>query len=440
MAIVRNYGASTSGPLTIMPDFSGISFTDRNADARAELATHNPNETALTEAQRREEEWKNDPTNFMKEQPDFYKGIGYHDETTTLPTYAQQAAALNSVAPRQQDTAQFLVKMAPEQTASVFKSVGLDDNSAQAAAQIISSKDWSNVKEQDLPGELGKLIPSLDSKALDTLGQAMFSRKMEKRTAGVDLFGSGYTQNVQDAEPGKFGIKGGDADHNNVDYKKFTVYDPNKGIGFTGGFVPEPTKRDWMGDLVLSGLMAGVGLVVAPLAANAAVSAFPSLGTVGYAGAIVPGTTATVIGGATAGALTGGLNSDAHGGTFAKGAKSGGILGGIGGLGTPSITGNRMVDSGISGAVRGGIGSKLGGGDVSTGIIAGGLSGAVSPLVRSVVPGAAGNMVNGYVNTAIRASIGDSTPSVTPSVTQPVTEPSLTGPIDLNTTRRIVRR
>lgn len=348
------------------------------------------------------------------------------DNGDSNTAYAEPARARN------QDVAQFLTKMDAKQTAALFKDAGLDDAQASSFSSWIASQDWNGVKEGDIQAKLG-----LNDAQLSTLGRAMFS----DRNVSLGNTGGQRYQDVGRENGDHRAAVAGDADHNNADYKQFTVYDPKKGLYFTGGYIPEKPQADWMGNLVLGALTAGVGAIAAPLVANAAVAAFPALGTVGYAGAVVPGMTATIAGGAAAGALTGGLNADAHGGSFARGARTGGILGGVGAIGTPAITGNRMVDSAISGAARGGIGAAVGGGNVGTGIISGGLGGAISPVVRNFVPGVAGNVVNSYVNTAIRSAIGgEPEPRQTRSTAPVATSTPVIGPVALNNNGRMVRR
>lgn len=306
-------------------------------------------------------------------------------------------ASINEAPGRTQDAAQFLTKMAPDQTAEVFKSVGLDDGSARRAADIIASRDWSSTKEGDLPAELGKLIPSLDDRALTQISKAMFG---SDRSAWM-----GTPDGFRMAAPG-------DADHNNRDYSKYTKYDPERGVGFTGGYVPEPSKRDWLGDIVLGTLLGGVGYIGGLGVANALTSALPGLATTGYAGAAVPGMLAKAAGGAIAGSVTGGLNSNAHGGSFAKGAGVGGIMGGLSGVGNIKFTDSSLVNSALNGAGRGAIASSLSGGSAATGAISGAAGGVAGNVANSTignrfVTSFASSGVNELVKAALRGDEPD---------------------------------
>lgn len=316
---------------------------------------------------------------------------------------------------RNQDVAQFITKMSPEQTSKLFADVGMDADKASVLANNIASGDFSKTLEGDLPKALEQY--GLTDKSLSVLGKAMFSNGAAARSSHSDA--------------------------NNTDYKANTVYDPEKGLSFTGGFIPDPKKVDWMGQIVKMAILGGIGFIAAPLAMNAVAGALGSAGTtLGYAGAMVPNALSSGLGGAVAGGAVGALGSEISGGDARKGgligALTGGLAGTISGMSQPdvygnarnvSITGtnNKLVDSAALGAIRGGISTKANGGDLGDGVLSGAITGGISPVVSRYVPGIAAPIVNSYVNSAIQSSLADDPVSRTPTAgnviapSQPVT-------------------
>lgn len=338
-----------------------------------------------------------------------------------------------------QDVAEFLTKMAPEQKVALFKDTGLSDEQSIGYSNWIDSQDWNGISSYDMQAKMG-----LNDDQMGAIGRAMFSDR-ELNTTGNR---GGGRNDVEFQNRGNRYAAPDDADRNNQDYKKFTVYDPEQGLYFTGGHIPEKQKTDWMGNIVLGALLGGVGMVagMAVGAAATAAGAGGTAATMGATGAVAGTGTAGMIGAAGGGAVAGGVGATMTGGDVGKGMLTGGVMGGLGAMGTPNITNNRMVDSTAYGAARGAIGSSLSGGDPLTGAVAGGVSSLTSPIVKQYVPGIAGDMVNRYVSTAIKTGMADTPerPSA-PTLQQEDSAPAattypLTGAVDLNTTRRIIRR
>lgn len=331
-----------------------------------------------------------------------------------------------------QEVAQFLTRMSPEQSANVFKDTGLSDEQATSYANWIAGQDWNGVGVGDLQKKIG-----LNDAQISEIGKAMFSDRDLNSSGNL---GGGRNDVAFQNSGNRYAVTT-DAAGNNTDYLKNTAYSSEQGLHFTGGYVPEKQKTDWMGNIVLGVLLGGVG-AVAGAAIGAGATAAGASGTAATVGGAAGTGVAGTVGAIGGGAVAGGVGATMTGGDVGKGMLTGGVMGGIGSMGTPSITGNRAVDTTAWGAARGAAGSAISGGDPLTGAVAGGVSSLTSPMVKSYVPGIAGDMVNRYVNTAIKASMADApsqtySPAVQTYATQP-TEPI--APVDLTTTRRIIRR
>ncbi len=328
--------------------------------------------------------WKPDDSGTYNAADSYYfdKFGGPSSDQNSIPE-AYERSNYSTRAYKATDVSNFLTKMAPDQLSKLFADVGIKGADA-LANQVVQASDpiRNNGSDEQRYAVMKKF--GFDDAKLNEIGKAMFS-------AGGTKGGLNFPD-----------VSGDFSDGNNSNYYKYTAYDPKKGLQFTGGFIPDPKKKDWMGTIIKSVILGGIGYVAAPLFSNAASSLLGSAGTTtGYAGALVPNTLSNTIGSAMAGGLTGGLGAGVSGGDVKKGILTGGILGGIGGaIGTPDITGNRMVDSSLMGAVKGGITAKVSGGDVLSGVMSGGVTGAISPTInnsfaRSIVSTAVSSSING---------------------------------------------